>query len=59
MVISILLNSGKVKFITKKTIHTILIAKKQILQVNILHDINSFLIKIYIIIRFKVFIHSP
>ena len=57
MVISILLNTGKVNFL--KIIHSVLIAKKQIFQLKILDEINSFLIRIYILIRFKVFIHSP
>ena len=57
MVISILLHISKVEFL--KIIHIILIAKKQIFQVIILDDINSFLIRIYILIQFKMITFSP
>ena len=48
MIISILLKFG-VNF--HKTLHTILIVKKQILQKEILEVINSFLIIIYILFQ--------
>ena len=57
MVISILLNTGEVKFL--KTWHFVSIVKIAIFQIKILNEINFFLILIYILLQYKIICLFP